>query len=513
MTSAAGSGRPARSGDAGGPQAVVAVAEGKLRGRQAAHGVSAFLGIPYAAPPVGDLLYRAPMPAPRWDGVREVDAFGPTAPKPPYRKPFDELLFDPVVPGTDFLNLNVWTPDPGAAGLPVLVWIHGGAFRNGSNAVPWYDGTAFARDGVVLVSLNYRLGAPGFAELAGAPANRGLLDQLAALRWVRENIAAFGGDPGRITICGESAGAMSVATLLSMPQSRGLFRGAIAQSGAGHSVATAADARLVTAEVAARLGVPATAEAFAAIGVPELTAAQNAVSADLLAAPDPRRWGASVVAAGMAFLPVVDGDVLAARPIDAIAAGAGAAVPVLIGTTAEEYRFFLAPVGLLDVATPQLTAAVLAGFGWDPAIATTYAANRPAGTTGDVLAAVITDGYFRLPAIRLAETRDRDGAPTFVYEFAWRSPQLGLGACHALELPFVFDTLAAPHGAAMLGPQPPQPLADRMHAAWVAFAAHGDPGWASYDTAGRPVQVFDEPAGPVAHDPRAGERRLWDGVV
>ncbi|MCG7528095.1 carboxylesterase family protein, partial [Streptomyces sp. OfavH-34-F] len=194
-------------------------------------GVAVFRGIPYAAAPVGARRFRAPAPPESWTGVRAATAYGPTAPKRPYGPPLDRLLADPSVPGEDCLNLNVWTPDPAGAGLPVLVWVHGGNLLHGSSALALYDGTAFARDGVVCVSVNYRLGVEGFAVLPDAPANRGLLDQLAALGWVRDNIAAFGGDPDRVTLCGESAGAIGVGALLTAPRARGLFRRAVLQSG------------------------------------------------------------------------------------------------------------------------------------------------------------------------------------------------------------------------------------------------------------------------------------------
>ncbi len=278
---------------------IATTAQGKVRGTRV-DGVSAFLGIPYAAAPIGPALFRAPSPAPSWDGVRDATEFGPTVPKPPYAPPFDTLLRDPVIAGDESLNVNVWTPDPGGAGLPVMVWIHGGAFRNGGNAVPSYDGRAFARDGVVLVSINYRLGAPGFGLLPDAPANLGIRDQLAALAWVQDNIAAFGGDPGDVTIFGESAGAMSVVTLVSVAAGSGLFGKAIAQSGGGQSLATAADAARITAELAGRLGVPATAAAFASLDVGTLIEAQQSISLDVSRNPGERSrskkliWGKNV---------------------------------------------------------------------------------------------------------------------------------------------------------------------------------------------------------------------------
>src|SRR5215207_604265 len=248
-------------------QTTVRTPAGTVRGR-VRDGVHAFLGIPYAAPPFGPRRFAAPQPAEPWDGVRDALDYGPTVPKPAYTPPYDVLLREPVIPGADCLNLNVWTPDPGHAGLPVFVWIHGGAFVNGSGAVPVYDGATFARDGVVCVTINYRLGVDGFLQFADdGPANRGLLDQVAALRWVQENIAAFGGDPARVTVGGESAGAMSVGCLLAMPSAQGLFGQAVLQSGAGHHALTAATATRIGGYVAERLNVPATREALAAVPV------------------------------------------------------------------------------------------------------------------------------------------------------------------------------------------------------------------------------------------------------
>ncbi|GAB2821240.1 carboxylesterase family protein [Actinoallomurus bryophytorum] len=493
-------------------QEITATTQGKIRGLPV-DGVMAFLGIPYADAPTGPALFRAPAPAPAWDGVRDAVTLGPTVPRPPYPRPFNELLTDPNIAGGECLNVNVWTPDPGARGLPVMVWIHGGAFVYGSNAVPTCDGRAFARDGVVLVSVNYRLGAPGFALLPGAPANLGVRDQLAALAWVQDNIAAFGGDPGNVTIFGESAGAMSVTTLVAVAAGGGLFGKAIAQSGAGHIAVTRDDAARVTAELAARLGVEPTAEAFAAVDVDRLIEAQRSISEDTTTNPDPAVWGQSVVDSGMAFPPVLDGELLTARPIDMISAGTGHDIPMLVGTTTDEYRLFIASTDYLDAITPELARGVLALHGYDAAIADTYRGNRPDASAGDVLAAMTTDWFFRVPAIRLAEARADAPSPTYAYEFAWPTPVGRLGACHALEIAFVFDTLETPGTDLLTGPNAPQTLADDMHARWVAFAENGDPGWPAYAPETRAVMTFDGDDARVVHDPRADERRLWDGLV
>ncbi|MEU5882002.1 carboxylesterase family protein [Spirillospora sp. NPDC047279] len=482
-------------------ETVVQTSYGKVRGT-VEDGIAAFLGIPYAAPPFGANRFRPPVPPEPWDGVRDATAYGSTAPKPGYPRPYDTLLPDPDVPGDDCLNLNVWTPDTGAR-LPVMVWIHGGAFRNGSGSVDVYNGRNFARDGVVCVTINYRLGVEGFANLPGAPLNRGLRDQIAALEWVRDNIAAFGGDPGRVTAFGESAGAMSVTTLLSLDL--GLFHRAIAQSGAGSIAQAPEDALLVTKEMASRLGVEPTAEGFAALDPAAIIPVQAAVAAEVSALPDPGRWGRTTAASAMSLTPVLDGDLYTRRAEDAIADGAGRDVDLLLGYTAEEFRLFLMPNGLAAALTPDLVSIVATGFGIDAAITSAYRDAHPDLSAGEVLALLITDSFFRLPANRIAETHPS----TWMYEFAWCSPNLELGACHALELGFVFDNLRSPDVLGMAGENPPQALADAMHKAWVDFAVHGDPGWPRFDTASRPVKVFDGTTNDVAHDPRGDDRKAW----
>ncbi|MBW8486281.1 carboxylesterase/lipase family protein [Actinomadura parmotrematis] len=482
---------------------VVRTAYGEVGGR-VEQGVSAYLGIPYAAPPFGPRRFQRPQPPEPWDGVRDATAHGPTAPKPPYPHAFAVLLPDPDIEGEDCLNLNVWTPDPGASGLPVLVWIHGGAFRNGSGAIDVYSGARFARDGAVCVTINYRLGVEGFAHLPGAPANRGLLDQIAALEWVRDNIAAFGGDPGEVTVFGESAGAMSVVTLLSLDL--GLFRRAVAQSGAGQVVQTAEDALLVTRETAARLGVEPTAEGFAAVAPRDVLRVQAAVAAEVTAMPDPARWGVSTCRNGMSLTPVLDGELLREVPADAIAAGAGRDVDLLIGCTAEEFRLFLVPTGLAAAVTPELVGPIAAGMGTPQRVVEAHLAAPGDATPGDRLAAIITETLFRTPAERVALAH---GPRTWFYEFAWASPVEGLGACHALEIGFVFDTLDLPGNRPLGGPHPPQELADAMHGAWLAFARGEGPGWEPFDAGARRVKVFDGEKNPVVEDPRPERRALW----
>jgi para-nitrobenzyl esterase len=499
------------AGNSGTDALVVSVAQGQLRG-SATDGVISFKGVPYAAAPFGPLRFAAPAPAPSWDGVRDATAYGPTAPKPGYPPPVDQILPEVVVPGEECLNLNVWTPALDDARRPVLVWIHGGAFVNGSGAIPTYDGSRFARDGVVCVTLNYRLGAEGFLLLDDAPANRGLLDQVAALEWVRDNIAAFGGDPDQVTVFGESAGAMSVITLLSMPAAQGLFHRAVAQSGGGHNAMSRGTAQKVTAALAERLGVEASAAGFAAVPPADLVAAQAALSAAIATAPDPRVWG-EIATHSMAWEPCVDGEVVPALPIERIAQGVGADVELMVGHNSDEHAFFLVPTGIVDHISDEHLRRVLTGLGADPdAVLSVYRAGALDASPGDLMVSTVGDWFFRIPAVRLAEARAAHGAETHVYEFTWRSPQFGgrLGACHALEIGFVFDNVDDPAGAPLAGPDRPQSLADEMHRAWVDYAAKGEPGWAPYGER-RTVCRFGLPT-EVVDDPAPERREVWHGV-
>ncbi len=487
------------------------IRSGRVRGT-GENGVARFLGLPYAAPLDGAGWFLPASPPEPWAGERDATAFGSTVPKAAYDPPINTVLADePDVPGPDCLNLNVWTPDV-AGDAPVLVWIHGGAFRAGTARIPTYDGAAFARDGLVVVSINYRLGALGFLDLGDAHTNVGLRDQILALRWVRDNVRAFGGDPARVTIMGESAGAMSVASLMSSPAAAGLFHQAILQSGAGHHAMRRETAQAVGRALAAKLGVEPTREALGAVPILDVVAASKALSADIAAQPDPSVWG-EVVADTMAWEPTIDGDVLPALPIESLRAGASSGVRVLIGRNREEGRLFTVPGGLIDhVPEPMaLGSAALYGFP-DPAAAVAAQHARGAGTPGEVFTLLLEDRTFTVPAVRLAEARDGAPSQTFLYRFDFHSTAVDgrLGAAHAVELPFVFDTLDRGTAQALTGPRPPQALADEMHGAWVRFACGDDPGWPPYAD-GRAVRVFGGDAA-VEHDPDAAILALWDGV-
>ncbi len=472
---------------------IVSTTNGEVRGR-IVDGVATFLGIPYAAAPFGRHRFRAPAPVERWEGVRDALEFGPTPPKMPYAPPMDRLLPDPSIPGDECLNLNVWTPDPAAGGLPVMVWIYGGSMRNGSSCIPVYDGHNFARDGVVLVSFNYRLGVEGFGLFRDAPANRGLLDVLAALRWVRANIGAFGGDPDNVTVFGESAGSILVGALVASPLAAGLFRRAVMQSGPPMVQTRNLAARTIKL-IAKRLGAPATAAAFAVADRGAVLAAQVAVT---------RRGNPLTGANGFGI--VVDGHAVPAEPMPALTSGAGREIDLLIGYNSEEYRLWFVPTGVVDRINRLTLRLALAKFRISGRVAHAYRINRPAARPGEILGAIATDMLLRIPINRLADSRRGDN--TFVYEFGWPSPVDRLGACHALEIGFVFDNLGMPEAIAMTGDAAPQELADSMHRAWIDFAATGKPGWPGWDPS-RPVMRFDLPTPEVTQSPREDERRLW----
>jgi para-nitrobenzyl esterase len=491
---------------------LVRVDGGVLRGTTES-GISAFLGVPYAAAPFGANRMRPPQPVAAWDGERDATAYGPTVPKGDYPPQYVLLFPEVVIPGEDCLNLNVWTPDPTADGLPVLVWIHGGSFMNGSGSLGEYDGTAFARDGVVCVTINYRLAAEGFLFLDDGIANLGLLDQLAALRWVQDNIAAFGGDPGRVTVAGESAGAMSVTTLLSMPLAEGLFAQAITESGAAAHTLTLDQGRMVGGYLADVLGVPADRDAIRAVPLEKLVRAASDLVVEVQTVPDPARWGLLALSL-LPFAPVVDGTVLPQVPLLAIAAGQGSGVRLLTGSTRDEARLFLVAPSIIDVIDDGALEAVASGYGLSADALAGYRANRPGASAGDVLAAVVTDWFFRIPAIRVAEARaGRGGASTWAYRFDAPAPaeNHGLGACHGVELPFVFGTVSREDVRPRLGDTPSQAVADQVHRAWVDFISTGDPGWPVYDTTSRTTGLLADTIS-VVDDPAGDERACWDGI-
>ncbi|MFI1677722.1 carboxylesterase/lipase family protein [Streptomyces sp. NPDC020607] len=489
---------------------VVRTAQGAVRGLRR-HGIDAFLGIPYAAPPRGAGRFAPPEPHAPWDGVRDATVPGPTAPQS--ERGLGGIDMSPYFGtgwsrGADYLTVDVRAPAAAdSGGLPVMVFVHGGAFVAGSTRSALYDGSAFARDGVVLVSLNYRLGIAGFLDLPGAPANRGLLDVVAALRWVRENIAAFGGDPRNVTLFGQSAGATVVGGVLAEPGAAGLVRRAIVQSGSGLGAFSPEQAARVTAAAADALGVESRADAFA-----ELSDDRLVEAASRLAGIDLRTEAHHDPLIGLSPFSLV----LDTQPAASVATGPGADVDLLVGTNAEEGNLYLVPVGRYSTSTPEDVRAVAASAHPDPArLVETYRRARPDASCGQLRSAVMGDALFGAGSRALADAHAAHSASTtHRYEFTWRSHALGgeLGAAHAVELPFVFDLahlprLRGPEG--LLGPDaPPADLAGRTHAAWVRFARTGDPGWAPYDLTRRTTMRIDAEWTQV-DDPRGEELAAW----
>jgi para-nitrobenzyl esterase len=494
---------------------IASTRSGEVRGREK-NGALLFAGIPYAAPPTGERRFRPPGPPDAWSGVRDATRFGPAAPQPAG----EGLVGNPSVRWDEAgcLTLNVCTPACDDGRRPVLVWIHGGGFRTGQGAIPWYDGSSFARSGVVVVSINYRLGALGFAHLAeiggsdyASSGSAGIQDQLAALRWVQDNIAAFGGDPECVTIAGESAGGMSVGVLLGVAGESGLFRGAIPQSGAAQHVSPAGAGAEVARHFARALGAGGIGDLLAA-PAERVLAAQAEV--EKLSRAGAIADGAGL--AGMPFLPVVDGSAIPEPPLAAVRAGRARGVNVLVGTNADEMTLF----GLPEVDEARLERIAGRHFADAKRAIAAYRADHPSASPQQIALAISTDHVFRIPAVRLAEAHGASGGRAWKYLFTWKSRAFGgrLGATHALEIPFAFNTLDRPGVDAMLGPgERPDALARRMHAAWTAFVKSGEPAcdetgpWSRYERAERAVMEFGERVGAL-RDPGAATRALWEGV-
>ncbi|WP_058235493.1 carboxylesterase/lipase family protein [Devriesea agamarum] len=550
--------------------------------------IATFHGIPYAQEPVGSRRFAAPVARSPWSGVRDCTTPGAT---PQRRAQPVSIVPEPCVPGEDTLNLTVTTPlvqsmpSFGEKKLPVLVWIHGGGYTAGCSSSPWYDGISFARDGIVTVSVSYRLGFEGFGWLDDAPANRGLLDQIEALRWVQRHIRCFGGDPNRVTVAGQSAGGGSVLGLLSSPAANGLFHAAICQSGAIKPI-SADRAREIGQEVATRCGVPATSEAMSSVddevlltAVDEIGAAAMRQQEQFLARPgaSPVSSVSSLVSSlfhgdgllGLIMQPVLDGKVLD-RPIESALAQRQQGIPLLMGTTSGE----LMPLGqqIVDklmhgsafpqgagfpssaaspsgaaspkaavssagavppaaAAEPDLFALMCSmlretpfgpyaepyvahclrtaqlsahrrttapmGQTWnaetsdtsltEPAVGSAQRTAEVQAAVGAMLGQIATDAGFRLPTLAYATARGSQS--TWMYDM--RYPGVTGAATHCVELPFVFDLLNAPGVDAVLGANPPQALADRMHGDWVHFITQHRGTWDPWNTQDRACMVYD----------------------
>ncbi len=497
---------------------IAQTAAGKLRGSQE-HDLHVLRAIPYAAPPLGDLRFRAPQPHPSWSGVRDATEFGPIAIQESMEA-LEALLPAPPQPQSeDCLFLNLWTPGLDQAARPVMVWIHGGSFTQGSGSEPLYLGANLARRGdVVVVTINYRLGVLGFLhEPTLGETNFGMRDMIAALRWVRDNIANFGGDPGNVTIFGESAGGAAVACLLVSPEAQGLVHRAIGMSTAGDHGILFEGTQPTTDQLYEQLGIDeGSPELLRSLPVADLLGAQAALEAASFENLG-EMWSLR-----LPFGPVIDGAFLTAPPLNSAAtASAANGVPFLSGNPDEEMKLIRAMMPPEQLSEADVLARLERIPGGAQRVYEAYrdarAARAESSTPDDILDAIASDWIEIMPSLRFADAWSRGGAPTFGYTLDWKSPMNdgALGSSHALDIPFAFGTHTHAPEFAGTGPAA-DALANTMMDIWAAFARTGNPSingleWPLYDPDTR-AQMMLGPNLRVERHWRAQERTVWDGV-
>ncbi len=476
---------------------VVKTAKGSVRGL-VLDGVHVFRGVPCGMPPYeGKYRLALPEPVQAWSGVIDTVKFGDIPLQPDNKnKP---------IGGGDCLRLNIWTPAPGKTNCPVMVYIPGGGSTRCDNNDVRFDGTAFAKDGIVLVTINYRVHVDGFLKIKGVPSNLALRDMMFALRWVQDNIAAFGGDPDKVTVFGQSAGATHITSLISSSKTKGLFRRAILQSPAALAQYDADLASKVSAALLDFYGIEDSREAVASLSPEKLLTFSAFIAAQNKKPEWCRMLGGNIAI----FKPYYDGDILMKRPVDAIAEGAAKGLDIMAGCAEEEWRLYTVPSGAIDKIGDGAIKGFIDSTGFPADIAERYRKAGRGQTAGEIFTALQSDFVFRMAANKVLESQAKAGGKVWAYSFGWKSDAANgrLGAAHSVDLPFVFKTLHkdSPRIKSTLGTNPPDSLANSMHSAWVKFAATGNPGWTPFDLDRRMTMRFNTESKEVS-DPWKTER-------
>jgi len=486
---------------------------GKVQGFEDETGLKVFLGIPYAKPPVGNRRFAPPEDANKWDGVRQAIEFSPSCPQ--IRDEFESASL--LRQSEDCLSLNIWTPGIDDKKRPVIIFIHGGGFTNGGSSDPLYNGRHISRRGdLVYTSINYRVGALGFLflddygkEFAGT-GNNAIRDQLMAIKWIKNNIANFGGDPDNMTVMGESAGSVCSLVLMGLPQAKGLFSKVIAESGALNLVRSREQAKTCTSDFMKFAGVRDVA------GLRRLKAEQ-------IIKATKRHADSAWFQADLLYAPVIDLEVISEDPLDAIVKGAASGITLLTGMTLDEYRYWInyswmlkyAPLRVIPHLAPEVRKKIQ---GHEEEVFDFYEKTFPKAGMADNTFEFVTDMMFFIPHIQTAEAQSKH-AKVYMYRFDWKSQaQEYLGACHVIELPFILKTFDAPKRYQIVGLDPPMLLSDAIQDAWITFARSGAPNiknlpdWPSYDEKYRSTMIFNTESR-VEQDPEKNTRLFFKGIL